>query len=173
MKRGVLVVLLLVSLGVNIGFLLHWAWPRIHGGAKDGLAQGWHNGPMRRHLSLSSGQARQMESERRQVLAQARPVQDELRLKRRQLFVLLKKSPVSQAELDVALSDISRLQTSIEKIFILHSLKVKGYFSPAQMHKFEDYMEQGLCPNMTPGAACPPGSISGRPGCGNANETKP
>ena len=28
MKRWILPVLLVVSLGVNIGFLLHWAWPK-------------------------------------------------------------------------------------------------------------------------------------------------
>ena len=118
---------------------------------------------MRHGLGLSGQQARLMESERRRVVAQARPLQDELRRKRRELFVLLKKQTVSDAELDPILSDISRLQASIEKIFILHSLKVRGYFSPAQLHKYEGYLERGLCPNMVPEAACPPGKMSGQP----------
>jgi len=121
---------------------------------------------------LSGQQARHMESERRRVVAQARPLQDELRRKRRELFVLLKNKTVSDAELDPILSDISRLQASIEKIFIRHSLQVRGYFSPAQMHKFEGYLERGLCPNMASEAACPPGKISGRRGCGNRQNDK-
>ena len=51
---------------------------------------------MKRHLGLSSEQARRMESERRQVLAQARPLQEELRQKRRELFVLLKGKDVAR-----------------------------------------------------------------------------
>lgn len=175
MKNRIWVTLLVVSLGVNIGFLLHWAWPKIVHGRSAGAAPpqfGWHASPMRRHLGLSSGQARRMEGERRQVLAQAKPLQDELRLKRRQLFVLLKKDAVSPAELDAALNDISRLQAAIEKIFILHSLKMRDYFSPAQMHKYEGYLERGLCPNMAPEAACPAGELPGRPGCGNRQGDK-
>ena len=175
MKNRIWIVLLVISLGVNIGFLLHWFWPEIVPGRSAGRGQsqfGWHASPMRRGLGLNAKQVRDMESERRQALAQVKPLQDELRLKRRQLFVLLKKSTVSQAELDVALSDISRLQTSIEKIFILHSLKVRGYFSPAQMHKFEGYLERGLCPNMAPEAACPPGKMSGGAACLDSEENK-
>jgi len=166
MKNRIWVVLLVVSLGINIGFFLHWAWPKLVACRNDGASSGWHASPMRRHLGLSSGQAQRMEGERRQVLAQARPLQDELRSKRRRLFELLKNDTVSQTELDVILSEISALQASIEKIFILHSMKVRGYFSPPQMRKYESYLERGLCPNMVPEAACPSGETEGRPGCG-------
>ena len=90
MKNRLLIVLLVASLGVNIGFLLHWFWPKIVPAAAAGAPSGWHSGPMKRHLGLSSEQARRMENERRQVLARAKPLQDALRLKRRELFVLLK-----------------------------------------------------------------------------------
>ena len=170
MKNRTCIILLLVSLGLNIGLLLHWFWPRSAPGRQAGTGRGqtgWHASPMRRGLGLNAKQVQVMENERRQVLAQAKPLQDELRLKRRQLFVLLKKETVSPAELDAALNDISRLQAAIEKIFILHSLKVRGHFTPAQMHKFEGYLERGLCPNMAAEAGCPPGKTPARPGCGD------
>jgi len=169
-KNRIWIVLLVISLGINIGFLLHWLWPRIVAGRSAGHGPsplGWHASPMRHGLGLSGQQARRMESERQRVVAQARPLQDELRRKRRELFVLLKNKTVSDAELDAISSDISRLQAAIEKMFILHSLKVRSYFSPAQMHKFEGYLERGLCPNMAAEAACPPGKKPGQPGCGN------
>ncbi len=167
MKSRVWIVLLVISLGVNIGFLLHLAWPRIAGG---------HAGPLRRQLGLSSDQARRMESERRQVLAQAQPLQDALRQKRRELFMLLKKQDVADADLDSVLNEISRLQAAIEKMFILHSLKARGIFSPAQLRKYEDYLERGLCPGMLAASACPPGKMGRRTmdgaGCGDAAGTK-
>jgi hypothetical protein len=162
MRNRVWIALLVVSLGVNVGFLVHRCWPKnIHGKA----ASGWHDSSMRHGLGLSGEQAQKLEAERRLVLAQARPLQDELLRKRRELFVLLKQQAVTDAELDPILGKISRLQAGIEKMFILHSLKVRGYFSPQQMHKFEGYLERGLCPGMEPGASCPPGKMSGRPGC--------
>lgn len=174
MKNKIWIVLLVVSLGINIGFLMHWFWPRIvHGrSAGSGGSQfGWHTSPMRHGFGLSAEQTRLMENERRQVLAQAKPLQDELRLKRRELFILLKSKTMTDAELDVALSEISRLQTAVEKMFILHSLKVKGFFTPAQLQKYEGFFEHGLCPGMMSEKACPPGKMSGRepgrPGCEN------
>ncbi len=175
MKRWILPLLLVISLGVNIGFLLHWAWPKIDPGRVPGNVpsrSGWQASPMKRHLGLNARQARQMESERRQVLAQIRPLQDQLREKRRQLLILLKEGEVPQVELDAALDDISRLQAAVEKIFILHSLKMRGHFSPTQMRKFEGYLERGLCPNLGAEAACPPMAAAAGRACGNAPESK-
>lgn len=176
MRSRIWIVLLVVSLGVNIGFLLHWAWPRIAAGRAASGFSGWHAGPMKRHLGLSSEQARRMESERRRVLAQARPLQDALRQKRRELFMLLKQQDVAAADLDAVLGEISRLQAGIEKMFILHSLKARSIFSPAQLRKYENYLERGLCPGMLAASPCPPGKMGGRgmnrSGCGNGAETK-
>lgn len=176
MKNRVWIILLVISLGINIGFLLHWAWPQIAAGRKAGSRSGWHAGPMKRHLGLSSEQARMMESERQQVLAQARPLQEALRQKRRELFVLLKGEKVRDSDLDATLAEVSRLQAAIEKLFILHSLKMRSVFSPAQLRKYEGYLERGLCPGMGPEASCPPGEMSGRgrerSGCGDMKNDK-
>jgi hypothetical protein len=161
MKNRLWIVLLVISLGINIGFLAHWLWP----GNVHARTAGWHVSSMKHGLGLSNGQAQQLENERRQVMAQAQPLQDELRGKRRELFVLLKNQAVPDAELDPLLGEISRLQTAIEKMFILHSLKVRGYFSPDQMHKFENYLERGLCPGVMAGASCPPGRMAAGGDC--------
>jgi hypothetical protein len=163
MKNRIWIILLVISLGINIGFLLHWFWPKIvHGRSawSDKSQFGWHASPMRRGLGLNAKQAGLMENERRQVLAQAQPLQDELRLKRRELFLLLKNKTVTDAELDIALNEISRLQTAIEKMFILHTLKVKGFFTPLQLQKYDGFFEQGLCPGMMSQKTCPPGKMT-------------
>ncbi len=156
MKNRLLAVLIVISLGVNIGFLLHWLRPRLLPGKAAAMSSGWHSGPMKRHLNLDAAQSRRMESERRQVLAQARPLQEELRQKRRELFVLLKGKDISAADLDPILNEIARLQAAMEKLFILHSLKVRSLFSPAQRLKYEGFLEQGLCPGMMSDQACAP-----------------
>jgi hypothetical protein len=178
-KNRIWIVLLVISLGINIGFLMHRFCPEGVPGrsAKGDKSQsGWHASPMRRGLGLSAEQARLLENDRRQVLAQAQPLQDELRLKRRELFLLLKNKVVTDAELDIVLGEISRLQAAIEKMFILHSLKVKGFFTPLQLQKYDGFFEQGLCPGMMSEKACPPGKMSGREpvrsGCENGQAEK-
>ena len=170
MKNRLVIILLVVSLGINIGFLLHWCWPKIVPAATARATSGWHAGPMKRHLGLSSEQARRMENERRQVLAQARPLQEALRQKRRELFVLLKGKDVREADLDAILHEISRLQAGIEKVFIRHSLKARSVFSPAQLRKYEGFLERGLCPGLMAEAACAPGqmAVKRQPGKGCA-----
>ncbi len=151
MKNRIWMVLLLVSLGVNIGFLLHWFWPKNVAGRSLLSARsqsGWHASSMRHGLGLDARQVQLMEKERRQVMGQVKPLQDELRLKRRELFLLLKNKTVAEVELDTALNEISRLQAAIEKMFVLHSVKVKGFFTPQQLQKYDGFFEQGLCPGM-------------------------
>jgi Spy/CpxP family protein refolding chaperone len=175
MKRWLLPLLLVVSLGVNIGLLLHWAWPRL-AGSGSGPRSGWSAGPMRRHLGLSSEQAQRLEAERLQVLARVEPLQQELRGRRRELFTLLKNREPREVELDALLNEIARLQAAIEKVFVLHSLKMRDNFSTEQRRKYEGCLERGLCPGMAAAGSCPPGKMGGRgsgqPGCGDAAEAK-
>ena len=162
MKNRIWIVLLLVSLGVNIGFMLHWFWPKLvsrHSAASGQSQYGWHASPMRRGLGLNPEQVQLMENERRQVMAQAKPLQDDLRRKRRELFLLLKNRQPAEAELDVILSEISRLQTAIEKLFILHTSKMKGFFTPQQLLKYDGFFERGLCPGMMSEKDCPAGPV--------------
>lgn len=160
MKNRIWILLLVVSLGVNIGFLLHRFWPKNSAGHPVMIARsqsGWHTSSMRRGLGLNAKQVQLMENERRKVMIQTKPLQDELRLKRRELFLLMKNKTMAEAELDVVLNEISRLQLAIEKIFIQHLSKVKVFFTPQQLQKYDGFFEQELCPGMMSGKTCPPG----------------
>jgi hypothetical protein len=110
-----------------------------------------------------------MENERRRVMDQVRPLQDALRSKRRDLLLLLKRFPLPEAELDAALAEIARLQAAVEKLFVLHSHHVKGFFTPPQLDKYEVFFENGLCPGMLHGENCAPEKMAGAetpvPGC--------
>ena len=60
MRNRIWIILLVISLGVNIGFLLHWFWPKLASGHSTAGGQsqsGWHASSMRRGLGLSAEQA--------------------------------------------------------------------------------------------------------------------
>ncbi len=175
MKRWPLAVLLVISLGVNIGFVLRQVWPRL-GPEKTKMEAGWQTDPMKRHLGLSAEQATRMEGERKQVVARVQPWQEELSRKRAELFALIKKQDAADQDLDQILGEIARLQTAIEKEFILHSRKVRGGFDPAQLRKFEGCLERELCPGMRMGPSCASRQSAGdtrkTAGCSNPDENK-
>jgi hypothetical protein len=172
MKKRLLFIVLVISLGVNIGFLLRCFWPQCPLVKKNTATGpcGWHTSSLRHDLGLSAKQARLMEVERRNVLVQSQPLQDSLRQKRRELFTFLKSKTLPAVELDAILNEIARMQAGIEKIYILHTLKVKGYFSPQQLQKYDGFFEQELCPGLMSEKACPPGQSA--PACEKTCEPK-
>lgn len=149
MRNRLLGLALVVSLGLNIGLL----WQRIGGdtGARDrerGVPCGWQSSPLRSLLELSDRQVEAMERERRQLLAQVAPKQQELHSKRLALLALCQGSTTATQELDRLLQEIAGLQVGIERAFIEHSLRLKVQFTPSQRQKYESLFGRGLCPGM-------------------------
>lgn len=167
MRRWLLPLLLVASVGLNAGLLLHWALGARHAGAAGAPSPGWHAGPMRHHLGLDAAQARQLDDWHREVLAGIRPLQERLAGKRLELFALLKGAPADPARFDAVIDEIARLQAAIEKVFARHSLKVRGALSPEQLRKYEGCLERGLCPASLAGSRCPSAAAAGgeRPAC--------
>lgn len=142
-----LILVLVVSLGMNIGLIL----PRLCAGkAKSAAAQscGWHVSPLRMELGLSESQAQRMENDRKRLLERIGPQRETLRAKRRELLAWLRTPDTPAADLDRLLQDIAALQTGIEKAYIEHSLQIRDLLTPTQLLKYERLMERGLCPAM-------------------------
>ncbi len=162
MRRWLLPLLLVVSVGLNAGLLLH----RLLTPSGAGIvpSPGWHAGPMRHHLGLKAAQARQLDDWHREVLGEIRPLQERLAGKRLELFALLKEAPADPARFDAVIDEIARLQAAVEKVFARHSLKVRGALTPAQLRKYEGCLERGLCPAALAGSRCPSGAAAGGEG---------
>ena len=149
MRNRLLGLALVVSLGLNIGLL----WQRFGGDTEArhrerGVPCGWQSSPLRSLLGLSDRQVEAMERERRQLLAQVAPRQQELRGKRLALLALCQGSTTATPELDRLLQEIAGLQVGIERAFIEHSLRLKVQFTPSQRQKYESLFGRGLCPGM-------------------------
>lgn len=174
MRRWLLPLLLVVSVGLNAGLLLHRFMGTRHAGAGIAPSPGWHAGPMRRHLGLDAAQARQLDDWHREVLAGIRLLQDRLAGKRLELVALLKEAPADPARFDAVIEEIARLQAAVEKVFARHSLKVRGVLSPAQLRKYEGCLERGLCPATMAGSRCPAATDAGEkhPACVPGGEGK-
>jgi Spy/CpxP family protein refolding chaperone len=151
MKVKVLFVLLIISVGLNIGFLIRSGFQKTQ---TEPLSRfqadnhGWHNSFLCRNLELTPEQVKIMEKYRIEVEEQTFPFREELRRKRLELFEFIKNEKIGEAELGNLLIDISTLQVKIEKEFIYHLLTIKKVFTPDQMKKFDFFLKKGLCKGM-------------------------
>ena len=179
MKKHLLLILVLISLGLNIG-LLTWISvkktyhaPVMSGcqSCQKGLCN-WRQSPLRQELKLTSQQIEKLETAYQELQNNIKPLQDELQKKRASLAALLKTDPVPPQELDQLISAITTSQAAIERHYILHFLQIKPLLNENQQRRMHDCLEKCFCPAI--GAALPTGckksGLCGQTVCGNASK---
>jgi len=169
MKTKILIVAFIISLGINVGviFTAGYRWWQEKGrqrysGLTIGQECGWRRSTLRKSLTLTSEQLQILEKYREDMQAQTLPLREELRLKRLELFNLVKDGQSKDKKIDSLVNDIARLQSEIEKKVIQHSIKVKEVLGPEQQKKFYNLFEQGLCPGEEHLMPCEKPNMKGR-----------
>jgi Spy/CpxP family protein refolding chaperone len=145
MKVKVLVVLLIVSLGLNIGVLVtvghHWfAMRDFHGGPKDNPRLRFK---MQKLLDLTDEQAKAFELGHQTMEKSNAPVKAELDSKRCELMCVLAKDNVDKVKVDKLLADISALQLKLERNIVNRSIDIRKNLTPEQRGKFTKIFDKG------------------------------
>jgi len=143
MKNKILIVVLIISLGVNLGLILTFVF-RIW--ETKTYECGWHHPALRQRLHLTSEQIKILENKRAEMQKKMIPMQEELKRKRIELLALQKSENLDTTKLDSLLAVMSRLQYEIERAVFLHMNEVKGIFSKDQQVQFFEQVKRGLCP---------------------------
>lgn len=157
MKKRLLLILFLISLGFNIG-LVTWISVKktyhetIVSGCQMGLCN-WRQSPLRHELNLTTLQIEKLETAFQELQNNIKPLQDELQKKRAALAAFLKTDPVSSQELDQLINAITMSQGAIERHYILHFLQIKPLLNENQQRRMHDCLEKCFCPAI--GAALP------------------
>jgi len=146
MRSKILMILLILSVGFNIGVLAtfghHWLmkkefdkWPK---------ESSWHMSKFKKMLNLSDEQALSLEKDRKILQDTITPIRVELKNKRTELFNLLDTDNIDNVKLDKLIADISALQMAIEKNVIEHSVNVRKNLTPEQQKKFKAFLKKGF-----------------------------
>jgi Spy/CpxP family protein refolding chaperone len=143
MKNRILIVVLIISLGVNLGLIMTFVF-RI--GETKTYECGWHHPALRQKLHLTPEQIKILENKRADMQKRMIPMQEELKRKRLELLALQKSENLDIAKLDSLLAVMSRLQYEIERAVFLHMNEVKGIFSKDQQVQFFEQVKRYLCP---------------------------
>ncbi len=146
MRRKIITIILILSLGLNLGVLAtfgrHWLKRREF--RKGPEESSWLKRKMRKELNLTDSQVGLMEQNRKNIRQEIKPIKEELKRKRAELFTLLEANPVDSAKVDKLIDAISLLQARIEKTVIKHLVTMKKNLSPAQQQKFKTMMPKGF-----------------------------
>ena len=157
MKNKWLYIILILSLGLNLGIFLRVGYHLLNKAASGNRLCGeykWHTSPLSRKLNLSEEQTKTIQSYQKEMQSDSLAIRDSLSQKRQALMALIKSSALDEKTVDTQLKDISSLQGQLEKKVIQHLIKIHKVLTPEQSAKFNDCFEQGFCPKGMNGMPC-------------------
>jgi Spy/CpxP family protein refolding chaperone len=146
MKNKILTIILILSLGLNLGVLATFGrhWINRKEFRKGPGENNWIKKKIKKELNLTDAQVAFMEQDRKNIDQEIKSIRKELRNKRVELFTMLDAEPVDSAKADKLIDTISSLQSKIEKTVVGHLLAMKKNLTPEQQQKFKTIMPKGF-----------------------------
>jgi len=144
MKTKVLVILLIISLGFNLGIVLNFI---LNGRRTEPAEYSWHCANLRERFNLTPEQARILEAKRMEMQKKTQSIRDNLRSHRLELLRRLNDELADTMKLDSLLRTIAFSQYEIEKYVLMHMCEVRGILDDNQRLQFDKQMEDNLCPH--------------------------
>lgn len=144
MKQKLLILGLVLSIAINVGFLTtaaYHSWERTTGEAhhKDSSF-------LKRNLNLSEPQLAEIESIKNSLDSKADVLKKELRETRIRLFNLLAEQDPNREEINKVLQELEALQVNLQKLAIEHLLQQKNILTSEQQRKYFSIISERLCP---------------------------
>jgi Spy/CpxP family protein refolding chaperone len=141
--RILLVILLVASLGVNIGLLINYLRvPR----PAAAPAAGWNCPMMQDRFKLTPAQAEELEKMRLAMVSKTADIKQDLELKRQALLDLHRQSTVDSKRADSLMMAIALQQFAMEKAVFQHLQEVKNNLTPQQRELFYQLLAEEMCP---------------------------
>ena len=149
MKNKWLYIILILSLGLNLGIFLRVGYHLLNKAASGNRLCGeykWHTSPLSRKLNLNEEQTKTIQSYQKEMEIDSLAIRNGLSQKRQALMALIKSGTLDEKIVDTRVNDISSLQGQLEKKVIQHLIKIHKVLTPEQLAKFNNCFEQGFCP---------------------------
>jgi Spy/CpxP family protein refolding chaperone len=145
MKRKLMTIVLVLSLGLNLGIIFtfghHWFMEREF--RKGPGESSWFKNKMKKELNLTDEQVNFMEQDRAAIHQEVKALREELQKKRSELFKLVDAEKVDNQKIDHLINDLAQLQVKLEKVIIGHLLTMKSHLTPEQQKKLREAMKKG------------------------------
>jgi Spy/CpxP family protein refolding chaperone len=190
MKAKILIIILIVSLGINVGTVIrviqhkrymenfdrrdHFPPPpngRDHfpPPSKPDL----QNSILSRALKLNDKQINAIEEMHLKTSSKMSPLAQALDLKRKELINLLKEDKLNEVKVDTLFKQISALQSKIEFCLFENMCQMKGILTPAQQQQFFELLQKGLLDKGPPHGPGPDGGFEPEHGPRSEHQPQP
>ena len=139
MKTKVINIILIISLGINIGLLASYVYHQLTGKKieeRDIFKRGWRRGRLRHKLKLDENQLKKAEAMQETTYIKINPIRDTLKIRREELTNLLKNSQLDKPKLQNLIKEIANLQAEIELIYSEQIWQMKEVLTPEQQQQF-------------------------------------
>ena len=139
MKSKVITIILIVSLGINIGLLASYVYHKFTGKKseeRDISKRGWRRGKLRHKLKLDENQLKKVEVMQEATYLKINPIRDTLKIRREELANLLKNTQLDKSKLQNLITEIADLQAEIELIYSEQIWQMKEVLTSEQQQQF-------------------------------------
>jgi len=137
MKQKVLVIALVVSLALNVGAIVAFAYRRA---TMPRLPEPPER--MAEELGLTDEQREAMRAQHEKAFKEMEPLRRDLHSKRGEVLALLKESEVEVAKRDRLFAEIADLQTRLELAAFENMYETKNMLPPEQRERFVAHVEE-------------------------------
>jgi Spy/CpxP family protein refolding chaperone len=146
MKSKVILILLIISLGINIGLIVRLAGrrPMLRRFAERDIRQGWRRDGLRHRLNLNEDQLKAIETMHETTFTKINAVRETLELKRAALLNVLKETQPDSTQLQALIKEVANLQAQIELGFTENLLAMKKVLTPDQQQQFFELFQRRL-----------------------------
>jgi len=146
MKSKIILILLIISLGINIGLIVRLAGrrPMLRRFGERDIRQGWRRDGLRHRLNLNENQLKAIEAIHDSTFVKMRAIRDTLELKRAELANILKEAQPDIARIQPLIKEIANLQAQIEMGFAENLLAMKKVLTPDQQQQFFELFKRRL-----------------------------
>jgi Spy/CpxP family protein refolding chaperone len=146
MKSKVIILLLVVSLGINIGLILWLTLPRPSPRRIEAydIRHGWRKGKLRYRLNLLESQVKAIEAIQETTFGKIWAIRETLTVKRQELINILRESQPDNFKLQQLVKEIADLQTEIELGLAENILALKKVLTPEQQEQFFELFQKRL-----------------------------
>ena len=146
MSRKTLIILLIISIGINIGLIGTILYKRSI--VREGEVTGYPD--LSKWISRNVEITPEQEEKLGEIFLEKEQVLDDLRSelaeKRMELSLLLRGEEPDLPAIDEKVMEISTLQEEMQQEIIKQILKIREVLGPEQCNAFDDHMGRGLCP---------------------------
>jgi len=146
MKNKILFTILIISIGLNIGFIYFYSNKSNLKNNNEKLKNfNYKNSYLSKNLNLNNQQIIKFNKDFDKISNEILPIKEKIMNYKFEIIKKLKKDKLTENNINNLANTISKMRAEIEKKFIKHMFKVRKNLNEQQKNKFDKMFQKCFC----------------------------